>query len=152
MSILFLWKWYALKKNDLCRSKEELTFQTHALQNHPQSQTLFHGICPSSHQNVKEEILKIEPNIGVIKEDLEINDDDKSEKESSLKQEIDVYDDLIPMIEEDNFEIDKKSKKHHDSSDSTSEFRAARSMFYLRLYYVNYRGFILLAVPDCTLH
>ena len=62
--------------------------------------------------------------------------DDKSEKESSLKQEIDVYDDLIPMIEEDNFEIDKKNKKHHDSSDSTSEFKAARSMFYLRLYYM----------------
>ena len=62
-----------------------------------------------------------------------------------MKQEIDVYDDLIPMIEENNFEIDKKNKKHHDFSDSTSEFKAARSMLYLRLYYryVNYRGFIL---------
>ena len=131
-----MWKLYALIKNDLYRSKEELTFQTHALQNHPQSQTLFHGICPNSHQNGKEETLKIEPDLDAIKEDLETNDDDKSEKESSLKQEIDVYDDLIPKIKEDNFEIDKKNKKNHDFSDSTSEFKSARSMLYLRLYYM----------------
>ena len=129
---MFLWKWYALIKNDLYRSKEELTFQTHALQNHPRSQTLFHGICPNSHQNVKEETLKIEPELDAIKENLEINDDDKSEKELSLKHESELNDDLIPMIEEDNFDNEKKIEKHHDSFDVSSEFKAARSMFYLR--------------------
>jgi hypothetical protein len=118
----------------LCRSREELTFQTHALQNHPQSQTLFHGICPNSHQNVKKETLKIEPDLDAIKEDLEINDDDKSEKEPSLNQESELYDDLIPMIEEDNFEDEKKIEKHHDSSDVTTEFKAARSIFYLKFF------------------
>ena len=132
-SILFFWKWYALIKNDLCRSREESTFQTHALQNHPQSQTLFHEICRNSHQNVKEEILKIEPNFGAIKEDSEINNDDIIEKES-LKQESELYDDLIPMIEEDNFEDEKKIEKHHDSSDVTTEFKAARSIFYLKFF------------------
>ena len=117
----------------MCRSREESTFQTHALQNHPQSQTLFHGICPNSHQNVKEEILKIEPNFGAIKEDSEINNDDIIEKES-LKQESELYDDLIPMIEEDNFEDEKKIEKHHDSSDVTTEFKAARSIFYLKFF------------------
>ena len=28
------------------RSQEEFSFQVHALQNHPQSQALFHGFCP----------------------------------------------------------------------------------------------------------
>ena len=120
-------------KNDLYRSKEETTFQTHALQNHPQSQTLFHEICRNSHQNIKEETFKIEPDISAIKEDFEINDDDKSEKQS-LKQESELNDDLIPMIEEDNFEDEEKIEKHHDSSDLTSELKAARRMFYLMIF------------------
>ena len=132
MLILFWWKWYALIKNDLYRSKEETTFQTHALQNHPQSQTLFHEICRNSHQNIKEETFKIEPDIDAIKEDFEINDD-KSEKEN-LKQESELTDDLIPMIEEDNFEDEEKIEKQHDSSDLTSELKAARRMFYLMIF------------------
>ena len=130
---MFWWKWYALIKNDLYRSKEETTFQTHALQNHPQSQTLFHEICRNSHQNVKEETFKIEPDIDAIKEDFEINDDDKSEKQS-LKQESELNDDLIPMIEKDNFEDEEKIEKQHDSSALTSELKAARRMFYLMIF------------------
>ena len=114
------------------RSKEESTFQTHALQNHPQSQTLFHEICRNSHQNIKEETFKIEPDIDAIKEDFEINDD-KSEKEN-LKQESELTDDLIPMIEEDNFEDEEKIEKQHDSSDLTPEPKAARRMFYLMIF------------------
>ena len=121
------------EKKDLCRSKEELTFQTHALQNHPQSQTLFHEICRNSHQNFKEETFKSEPDIDAIKEDFEINDDDKSE-EKSLKQESELNDDLIPMIEEDNFEDEEKIEKQHDSSDLTSELKDARCMFYLMIF------------------
>ena len=120
-------------KNDLYRSKEETTFQTHALQNHPQSQTLFHEICRNSHQNIKEETFKIEPDISAIKEDFEINDDDKSE-EKSLKQESELNDDLIPMIQDGNFEDEEKIEKQHDSSALTSELKAARRMFYLMIF------------------
>ena len=115
------------------RSKEESTFQTHALQNHPQSQTLFYEICRNSHQNVKGETFKIEPDIDAIKEDFEINDEDKSGKKY-LKQESELNDDLIPMIEEANFEDEEKIEKHHDSSDLTSELKAARRMFYLMIF------------------
>ena len=120
-------------KNDLYRSREESTFQTHALQNHPQSQTLFHEICRNSHQNIKEETFKIEPDIDAIKEDFEINDDDKSEKKS-LKQESELNDTLIPMIQDDNFEDEEKIEKQHDSSALTSELKAARRMLYLMIF------------------
>ena len=42
------------------RSKEELTFQAHALQNHPQSETFFCKIKPDL-DDVKEEAVKSEP-------------------------------------------------------------------------------------------
>ena len=131
---MFWWKWYALIKNDLYRSKEETTFQTHALQNHPQSQTLFHEICRNSHQNVKEETFKIEPDIDAIKEDFEINDDDDKSEKKSLKQESELNDDLISMIRDDNFEDEEKIEKQHDSSALTSELKAARRMFYLMIF------------------
>ena len=38
------------------------------------------------------------------------------------------------MIEEDNFEDEEKNDKHHDSSDLTSELKAARRMFYLMIF------------------
>ena len=50
------------------RSKEELTFQAHALQNHPQSEILFCKIKPDLDDQVKEEVVKSEP------EDNEDND------------------------------------------------------------------------------
>ena len=90
-------------------------------------------MCRSSNQNVKEETFKIEPDIDAIKEDFEINDDDKSEKKS-LKQESELNDTLIPMIQDDNFEDEEKIEKQHDSSDLTSELKAARRMFYLMIF------------------
>merc|ERR1719203_2732167 len=90
-------------------------------------------MCRSSHQNVKEETFKIEPDIDAIKENFEINDDDKSE-EKSLKQESELNDDLIPMIQDGNFEDEEKIEKQHDSSALTSELKAARRMLYLMIF------------------
>ena len=101
---------FFFKKSHLFRSKEEFTFQAHALQNHPQSQTLFHGLCqPKTSVKTEEmktvqlvESFEIEPGIvDNIKKDEEINEE--SVENESIKHENDSENDLnqdSPLIKE----------------------------------------------------
>ena len=48
-------EWGILTKNNLYRSKEENSFQCHALQSHPQSEEFFHGVNESQKTEIKDE-------------------------------------------------------------------------------------------------
>ena len=89
------------------RSKEELTFQAHALQNHVLSKTFFHSV--EDHTDHANEIENSEVGIDAIEEDFEekfeTNEDDKQFEIHQNDHELeDTIEDL--QVKEEELEIE----------------------------------------------
>ena len=64
--------WEILTKDNLWRSKEENSFQSHALQSHPQSEEFFHGVVvPNSLNESQKTEIKDEPSENELNNDSE---------------------------------------------------------------------------------
>ena len=70
-------EWGILTKNNLYRSKEENSFQCHALQSHPQSEEFFHGVVvPNSLNESQKTEIKDEPSENELYNDSGGHSDD----------------------------------------------------------------------------
>ena len=77
-------KWVRLTKNNLYRSKEENSFQCHALQSHPQSEEFFHGVVVPNSLNESQKIeIKDEPSENELNDDYIENVDEVLENQEN---------------------------------------------------------------------
>ena len=86
-------KWEILTKDNLYRSKEENSFQSHALQSHPQSEEFFHGVVvPNSLNESQKTEIKDEPSENELNNDSEehLNDYIENVDEALENQENNV--------------------------------------------------------------